>query len=189
LSELRAASTANGRFNPAVIDQACRKWYVAETLARREEIAFQNLTRQHFQVFVPRLSRTIRHAKKTHTVLAPVFPGYVFVCFDPDSHPWRSINSTFGIKRLLGSGQTRPSPMPRSAMEPILSRCEDGVSKAPCFNFHSGQIVRITRGPFADRIGSVESLDEKGRVRVLLDILGSERSISMDRHSVGLYEL
>ena len=35
-----------------------------------------------------------------------------------------------------------------------------------------GETVRITSGPFAECMGRLEHLDDSGRVRVLLDLLG-----------------
>jgi hypothetical protein len=40
----------------------------------------------------------------------------------------------------------------------------------------SGKAVRILSGPFADFIGTLEQLDEAGRVQVLLELMGSHRS-------------
>ena len=34
--------------------------------------------------------------------------------------------------------------------------------------------MRVTAGPFAELIGTLERLDDQGRVRVLLDILGGK---------------
>jgi transcription antitermination factor NusG len=42
-----------------------------------------------------------------------------------------------------------------------------------------GQDVRFLTGPFAEKIGRLVSLDEAGRVAVLLEILGSERQIAV----------
>jgi transcription antitermination factor NusG len=35
-----------------------------------------------------------------------------------------------------------------------------------------GQMVRLVNGPFADALGVLDRLDNKGRVEVLLDIMG-----------------
>lgn len=38
--------------------------------------------------------------------------------------------------------------------------------------FLPGESVRITNGPFSGLVGTLASLDDEGRVEVLLDILG-----------------
>ena len=37
-----------------------------------------------------------------------------------------------------------------------------------------GQSIRVTAGPFADLVGQLQSLDDSGRVRVLLEIMGGK---------------
>jgi transcription antitermination factor NusG len=44
-----------------------------------------------------------------------------------------------------------------------------------------GDRVRILAGPLADRLATVTRLDEKGRVALLLEILGAERPVVMAR--------
>jgi len=156
------------------------RWYVAETLPHKEDMAIQNLRRQAFRSFCPRFRKLRKHARRQSMVLAPLFPGYVFVFLDPDQQPWRSINGTFGVRRLVGSEGVRPQPMPDAAMELILARCTDGVMTRLLDDPEPGRRVRIISGPFADSLASVETLDDRGRVHVLLDILGGECSIRMD---------
>ena len=45
----------------------------------------------------------------------------------------------------------------------------------------AGQMVRITSGPFADFMGSVEMVDQdKGKVRVLVSFFGRETPVELD---------
>jgi len=153
------------------------RWYVVETQPCKEALAVEHLARQAFSSFCPRFRRLRRHARRQETVLAPLFPGYVFVRFDVDSQPWRSINGTFGVRRLVGSENTRPRPMPEDVMQQILARCRNGIVTQLVDRLEPGRAVRIVSGPFAESFAEIESLDDKGRVRVLLDILGSACSI------------
>jgi transcriptional antiterminator NusG len=44
-----------------------------------------------------------------------------------------------------------------------------------------GEAVKITDGPFADFLGTVDDIDEaKGQVRVLINIFGRETPVEMD---------
>lgn len=149
-------------------------WFVAETLPRAEFQAQIQLERQLFDCFCPRFSRQRRHARRIERVLAPLFPGYVFVRFDPDRDQWRSINGTTGVRRLIGGTPNRPQPMPQQAMEALVARCENGVVTRLVTDLEVGQRVRLNAGPFLDRLATVEELDDRGRVRVLLDILGGQ---------------
>lgn len=152
-------------------------WFAAETLPRSEVLAERHLQRQGFSSFCPRFRKTRRHARRIDEVLAPVFPGYVFVRFDRDRDQWRAINGTLGIRRLVGQSPSHPQPMPTSAIEALLARCEGGIIRSIVPECVPGQQVRLMCGPFADQLALVEQLDERGRVRVLLNILGGQMSV------------
>jgi transcription antitermination factor NusG len=47
-----------------------------------------------------------------------------------------------------------------------------------------GADVRFLSGPLAERIGRVVRLDEKGRVAVLMELLGAERVVSATASSL-----
>jgi transcriptional antiterminator RfaH len=151
------------------------EWYVAQTLPRKEELARQNLSRQRFAAFLPRYKATRHHARRRYDVMAPLFPGYLFVRFDPDEAPWRSINGTIGVLRLVGPRQARPLAMPASAVDNIMARCRDGVMISLIECLEPGAVVRVMSGPFADRLVRIEALDGQERVRVLLNILGADQ--------------
>jgi transcriptional antiterminator NusG len=47
--------------------------------------------------------------------------------------------------------------------------------------FSVGEAVKITEGPFADFLGSVEAIDEeKGKIRVLVSIFVRETPVELD---------
>jgi transcriptional antiterminator RfaH len=160
------------------------RWFVAETLPRKEVLAVEHLRRQAFQSFCPRFRKLRSHARKREQVLVPLFPNYVFVRFDPDCQPWRSINGTLGVRHLIGSERNRPQPMPAAAMEYILTRCDDDVVTQLVDQPRTGQAVRIVSGPFTDSLASIETMDDRGRVSVLLDILGRRASVRLTLDSL-----
>ena len=55
--------------------------------------------------------------------------------------------------------------------------------KAPKFKstFSLGEAVKIVEGPFADFLGTVDSIDEaKGKLHVLVSIFGRETPVELD---------
>lgn len=153
------------------------RWYVSETLPRSELRAQGHLERQGFSSFCPRFRKTRRHARRIEQILAPLFPGYVFVRFDPEHDPWHAINGTLGVRRLVGQSTVRPQPMPEAAMKALFARCEAEVVSSVLPDFVPGHQVRLLSGAFVDRLATVEHLDDRGRVSVLLEILGARRSL------------
>lgn len=162
--------------SPAVLE-AGERWYVVRSGPRKEFYAAAHLGNQDFRVFVPRLRKTVRHARKTQTVLAALFPGYLFVAMDVDCVRWRAILGTHGVVQLIMAGD-RPKPVPAGVVE----RLAEAADIAGAVNFAErlqvGAEVRFLTGPFADLVGRLVALDDAGRVGVLLEIMGSERVVT-----------
>ncbi len=155
--------------------EAVVRWYAVMTQARKEHFAAQNLQNQGFRSFVPRQMATYRHARRFTTRLAVVFSQYIFVAMDPSLQRWRSVNGTLGVRTLVGNSDG-PVPVRAGVVETLLASCDrNGV-----LMFHSpsalkpGDRVRLVAGPFAGALGSLQSLDGSGRVRLLLDIMGGK---------------
>jgi transcription elongation factor/antiterminator RfaH len=154
------------------------RWYVARTLPQREFRAAQQLGNQGFRSFVPRYWKNRRHARKVETVSVPLFPRYIFTILDPGRDRWRSINGTFGVDRLITYG-AEPQPVPRGVVESLLEAADTEGNVQFDFHLKVGQSVRVTAGPFADLIGELEYLDDNGRVRVLLEIMGGKTRVAL----------
>jgi transcription elongation factor/antiterminator RfaH len=154
------------------------RWYVVQSRPHKELYAASNLERQGFHPFVPQLRKTVRHARRTRTILAPLFPRYLFVSLDLSRDRWRSVRGTFGVSCMVMDGD-RPRPAPRGLVEQIIA----STNGADAVNFRDrlalGQNVRFLSGPFAEKIGRLVSLDEAGRVAVLLEIFGADRQIAV----------
>jgi transcription antitermination factor NusG len=149
------------------------RWFVAQTIARREIGAAFQLERQGFKVFLPQMVKTVRHARKFHTVRAAVFPGYVFVAFALGRDRWRSINGTIGVSRLI-MGENLPIPVPQGLVETLMVyRDSEGLCRFDR-ELKPGDAVRVVNGPLAHIVGTIASLDDKGRARVLLDLMGGQ---------------
>lgn len=159
-------------------------WCVVETLSKQEARAETNLSRQGFKTWCPMFRRTRRHARKVDTVLAPLFPGYLFVRLDPDTMPWRSINGTFGVRHLICFDE-QPARLPDDFVEALAARADaEGLFDFAEDSLKPGETVRLVGGPFADQVGTLIKLADKERVAVLLDILGRKVVATMDRHTV-----
>lgn len=165
--------------------RAGSSWYVAATLPRRESLAKTHLERQGFETFLPKFLSTRQVRQKRATVLSPIFPGYIFVQFDAERDPWRSINGTIGIKSLIGCSGERPDRVATEFVRALQSRCINDVVQSIITNLLPGDIVQICSGPLGAQIAHIERLDAHGRVRVLLNVLGRETRVELNRSSLG----
>jgi transcriptional antiterminator RfaH len=157
---------------------------VVNTQARKERIAADNLRRQGYEVFLPVLSKTVRHARSVRLAFEAYFPGYLFVRFDLASQRWRPIESSVGVLRLIKAGN-RPTPAPVGLVETLIERSgPDGLLRLEPEGLQPGQVVRITTGPFADSLAIVDRASGVERVRVLLTLLGQATAVSLARQDV-----
>lgn len=159
---------------------ADKRWYVAQTLARREIAAARQLEAQGFKTFLPQMLKTVRHARQLRTVRTAVFPGYVFVALDVSRDRWRSVNGTINVSRLI-MGEVMPLPVPTGVVETLMAYREASGLCRFDRDLKPGEMVRVITGPFAQILGRIAALDDKGRARVLLEIMGGAVPTTLDR--------
>src|SRR5262245_56200416 len=160
------------------------RWYVVHTLPHQENRAEVQLANQKYQIFLPKREKTVRHARKLTTTVAPFFPRYMFIVLDLERDQWRPINGTRGVARLVMQ-RDRPQPVPVGIVETLVaSTGEDGLLKMRP-RLSVGDPVRLMQGPFAEYLGTLDRLDDSGRVRILLEMLGRRVPVIVDDHHVG----
>ena len=157
-----------------------KSWIVARNKPNQDKIALINLERQNFEFFQPKFKTISRVQNKFKEIIKPVFPGYIFVAINLEEKNWHKINNTRGISRIIVFGNEIP-----------LIRCElieelkhhFLVDKAPkeADQFEMGMNVAITNGPFTQLIGKVDKIDADQRIWILLDILGTQTSVSINK--------
>lgn len=184
-------------------------WHLAMARGGREQAVKEFLSRFGFDVYFPmtrifrvvplrQLSRAQRAngAKMKKAVLRPVFPGYVFVRFDP-SRAWRTRLDAAGVRGLVCNGDL-PAAIPDAMIGNIRDQEVDGAVPGPVLMrqlFQIGETVRITTGPFAQfnavieelprdlaeqlRTGKIEDIDESRRVSLAVHLFGRLTPVSV----------
>jgi len=171
-------------FEPS-IDAA---WYVVNTYSGHEYKAIEalkiriktmGLEDQIFQAIVPIQSKMIiRRGQKVKTQ-EKTFPGYVLVQMVLNDDSWITVRTTQGVTGFIGIENT-PSPISQKEVDQILQTTEEDKPKYQT-PFTIGDVVKIINGPFADFIGTIESIDqEKGKIRVLISIFERETPVELD---------
>lgn len=161
-------------------------WFVVNTLPNQEQRAETNLQRQGYATWLPRLRRSRRHARRIDTVLAPLFPGYLFVSLNLDHDAWSPINGTFGVRRLILRNE-RPAPLPEGFIGALQETVDqDGAAGVPAQWLDPGAKIRVLSGPFVDCVGTLTAMASKDRVAVLLSVLGREVAALVSRRAVAL---
>jgi transcriptional antiterminator RfaH len=156
-----------------------RTWVVVNTHPAKEMLAIENLRRQKFETYCPLMRKRIRHARREHEALRPLFPSYVFAKLDSKMNRWRSIASTFGVKQLIAFGD-RPGLLHSDFIESLKAREVEGVIVRPREPYQVGQKVLLTGGAFEGISATIIELNENDRVVVLMEILSRSVKIKVD---------
>ena len=127
---------------------------------------------QGFRTHFPTIQKTIRHARQLRTVRAPLFPRYIFLILDLGRDRWLSVRSTVGVSSLF-TCEGRPVPVPEGIVETLIQNTDEANLTLFSSGLTTGQSVRILSGPFVNFVGTLERLDDAGRVRVLLEMMGT----------------
>lgn len=160
---------------------AAEPWYVVQHKPNGEALAIRNLERQSITIFAPHEMGMRRFGTQQRIVRKPLFPGYLFVHFNPGEVRWRAVNSTFGVSRIVSFGTDHPVCVPPDLMRGLMERCDFSGCLLPPTEFQPGEPVQIKSGPFAQFIGTVESMAPQQRVWLLLEFLGRATRVAVDR--------
>jgi transcriptional antiterminator RfaH len=159
------------------------RWFLVHTLPKGERKAEWHLGAQGFRTYLPQIQKTIRHARQLRTVEAPLFPRYLFIVLDLGRDRWLSVRSTVGVSRLFTHQDGRPIPVPIGIVEALIRQSDGNLTRLDG-GLIKGQRVRILSGPFADFAGTLERLDDAGRVQVLLEMMGTAVPVTLHRSAL-----
>jgi transcriptional antiterminator RfaH len=152
---------------------AMNHWYLIQFKPNSHRLAERNLHRQEFETFLPMQKITRRKASRFVSDLKPLFPGYMFVSVNSDLAPWRSINSTIGVSKLV-SFEGKPKPLPLQLISGLMLRCDAYGALLPPKSLSEGDNVEMLTGPFASFIATVDTIDPEQRIWVLMDFMGQK---------------
>ncbi len=164
-----------------------KHWYAAHTHAKSELKAVVNLKRQNMEVYFPQIRCSNKKLKINKNPVKPLFPRYVFVAIDIAKQRWRCINSTYGVKNIVSSGD-KPIAVPENIMDELKSRGgSDGlINSIPKAPFRKGDQVNIIDGPLYGKTAKLDQLNDSQRVNVLLELMGRTVSVSLGVTSITL---
>lgn len=146
-------------------------WYLIQFKPNSHRLAERNLNRQGFETFLPMQEVTRRKTLRFVNILKPLFPGYMFANVNTELAPWRPINSTIGVSRLV-SFEGKPQPLPPQIISGLMLRCDASGTLQPPRSLNEGDNVEMLTGPFANFIATVDTIDAEQRIWVLMDFMG-----------------
>ncbi len=167
-----------------------RNWYAIHTYAGYENAVMRNLRQRIdslgmndkiFDVVVPVENKIKIKAGKRVEVEEKVYPGYVLVDMIVDDNSWYVVRNTPRVTGFVGAG-VNPVPLNKQEVDDLFGRMNksEGPTKHQ-IDVETGEIVRISDGPFKDLEGKVSDVDrERGKVKVLVSMFGRETPVELD---------
>lgn len=163
---------------------AMEHWYAVHTKARDETIAAENLHRQGFHTFLPRVKAARRRRVHWHEVIEHLFPGYLFIRLDlliQGSSPIRSTRGALGLVRFGGD----PAVVPAELVEQLVATSDEAGVVRQEHLFQAGDRVGILAGPFIGVPATILIETGAERVQILLELLGRTNQVLVSRHQLG----
>ncbi|MBR2219556.1 MAG: transcription termination/antitermination protein NusG [Phascolarctobacterium sp.] len=165
-----------------------KRWYVIHTYSGYENKVSANLERkvhslgmenEIFRIVIPMENEVEIKDGKKRSVQRKVFPGYVLVEMVVNDRSWYAVRNTPGVTGFVGSG-SKPIPLTEDEVRQIMRSM--GVEESrPKIDFQLHQLVRLKSGPFADCLGKVSEInEERGKLKVLVDMFGRETPVEID---------
>ena len=147
-------------------------WIAVATHPNAEGRAVQNLKRQGYECYCPCTRVVRRHARRSETVQRPFFPGYLFVRLDRTRDQWRPIMHSRGVRTVVRFGE-EIGIVPQGVIESLLAREDDGGLRPPpaAERLEVGQRVVLNGTVFDDFVCTVQSIEPRDRVCVLLELM------------------
>ena len=121
------------------------KWYVISTKPYQENHAAMNLETVGVTAFCPKIKQKKTLQGRELSVIAPLFPGYLFARFDIQSQ-YRAVTYARGVRKLVSFG-SMPAMVDDIVVDSIKMRMSDGCLVLPQPSFEHGQVVKIQSGP------------------------------------------
>lgn len=162
----------------------CLPWYVIHTKPRQEQLAAENLLRQAYRVYSPKIKQLKRIRGRQHAQLEPLFPRYIFLQPDSAAQSISPVRSTLGVSTLVRFGQ-EPAVIRTGILHAIRefetrhnAACDEDISP-----FQPGVHIHIADGPLAGMEGLISDVSHE-RITVLMQLLGQDTRVSVSHHHV-----
>lgn len=163
-------------------------WYIIHTYSGHEtrvavnmiqRIKTMKLEEKVFELLIPTQNKIQIKRGKKKAIKEKIFPGYMLVKMTLDDDSWLAVRTTPGVTSFVGIG-AKPTPLPPEEVKSIQKFMSQEAPKYKS-SFSVGEAVKIIEGPFADFLGTVDTIDEaKGKIHVLVSIFGRETPVELD---------
>jgi transcriptional antiterminator RfaH len=165
-----------------------KKWYVIYTKAKSESIASENLQRQNYYTYLPKVEIVKRRQGRLSPLISPFFPRYLFIQMDIKTDNWAPIRSTRGV-----CGVVKFEGIPKEVPTRLIQALKNNENSEQLQNitqssWKEGDVVAIEQGPFSGYSCIFQGHRSSDRIAVLLDIIGKPTRAILDYQDLQIPE-
>jgi transcriptional antiterminator NusG len=100
---------------------------------------------------------------------------------DMNDRTWHLVKDTDKITGFVGGTTDKPTPITEEEANYMIGQVEGKAAKPrTSVNFTEGEQVKVIEGPFASFVGTIEAVNEKGKIRVNVSIFGRPTPVELD---------
>lgn len=166
------------------------KWYVIHALtgqenkvskALKERIVNHKLAEFFSEIMIPEETVQSNVNGKKRNIKKKFFPGYVLIKMILNDKTWHLVKNTDKITGFIGGSKEQPAPISEEEAAYMLGQAKEGFKAAKAsVDLSTGDSVRVIEGPFASFVGTVEAVNDKGRIKVNVSIFGRPTPVELD---------
>jgi len=161
-----------------------RSWYLVYTKPQQENLAQENLQRQGYATYLPRIYQTRRRNGRYVKTIEAFFPRYLFIHLDIETDNWPPIRSTRGVSKMVrfdGIPAVVPDQLIRTLKE---NDDKTGIQRPNQKSPVLGDIITIIDGPLAGFEGIYQEQKSTERVAVLVNLVGKNTLLNINIHDL-----
>ena len=185
-----SAESSNDEYQLASGDNGDFKWYIAKTMTGqenkvvktlKERIVGHKLSEYFAEVLSPEETVVSNINGKKRTIKKKFYPGYVLIKMVMSDRTWHLVKNTDKITGFVGGTSDRPTPLSNEEAAAMTQQAAEGFARPrTSINLSEGDTVKVIEGPFAAFVGTIESVSDKGKIKVSVSIFGRPTPVELD---------
>jgi transcriptional antiterminator NusG len=171
------------------------KWYILQAYTGYEmrvektileKLRIQDLEHLVEEIFIPSEDIIQTKGGKKRKINQKYFPGYVLIQMELTPDLWHLLKSIDRVSGFIGGTAKDPLPLDERELDEIRSQISEGFQQAASEEeYHVGQKVMITEGPFSNFNGVIDEISrERKKLKVLVSIFGRPTPVEVEFEKV-----
>jgi transcriptional antiterminator RfaH len=169
-----------------MLNAANSHWYVLTSKPREEQRAYDNLTMQDYEVFLPKIAQVTKKKGLKQTALKPLFPNYLFIQLNKQLANFNAVRSTRGVGIFIRFGLNQAT-IDNDIINAIKKRigCDkQDKTLAELIEYCQGDAVELTEGSFEGLNAIYQDKSGLERSVLMVKMLGQERQVIVKKSRV-----